>query len=91
MAKAAADAYEMLQEYLEDVGDQLKAINPLKKREKKINLLTDTDEEEDEEVSYHNNQTILMLFVCRLFLRESQIQLRLLSVLLFILQYEHIS
>ena len=49
IAKAAATAYEILQEYLEDMGDQLKALNPLK--EKKINLLTDSDD--DDEVCYH--------------------------------------
>jgi len=47
IAKAAATAYEILQEYLEDMGDQLKGLNPLK--EKKINLLTD-----DDEVCYHD-------------------------------------
>lgn len=53
IAKAAATAYEMLVEYLEDAVDQLKALNPLKAKERKINLLTDSDDEE--EVSYHGN------------------------------------
>lgn len=53
IAKAAATAYEMLVEYLEDAVDQLKALNPLKAKERKINLLTDSDDEE--EVSYHSN------------------------------------
>ena len=37
-------------DYLEDAMDQLKALNPLRAKERKINLLTDSDEEEEEEV-----------------------------------------
>ena len=46
ITKAAAIAYEMLIEYLEDARDQLKEQNPLRAKERKINLLTDSDEEE---------------------------------------------
>ena len=53
IAKAAATAYEMLVEYLEDAVDQLKALNPLRGKERKINLLTDSDDEE--EVCYYGN------------------------------------
>lgn len=53
VAKAAATAYEMLLDYSEEAVDQLKALNPLK--EKKINLLTDSDDDE-EEVYYHDNE-----------------------------------
>ena len=55
MAKAAATAYEMLEEYLEEAGDHLKALNPLRAKERKINLLTDSDDEEEEEVCYYDN------------------------------------
>ena len=48
VAKAAATAYEMLEEFLEDALDQLKALNPLRAKERKINLLTDSDDEEEE-------------------------------------------
>lgn len=56
IAKAAATAYEILEEYVEEAGDQLKALNPLKAKQKKINLLTDDDDDdEEEEVCYHDN------------------------------------
>lgn len=58
MARAAANAYEMLEEYLEEAGDHLKALNPLRTKEKKINLLTDSDDEEEEEVCYYGNKTL---------------------------------
>lgn len=49
MARAAATAYEMLQEYLDEAEDRLKDFNPLKTKQK-INLLTETDDEEEEQV-----------------------------------------
>lgn len=52
-AKACASAYETLQEHLEEAGDHLKTLNPLKMKEKKINLLTDSDD--DDEVCCHGN------------------------------------
>ena len=58
MAKAAVTAYEMLEEYIEEAGDHLKALNPLRTKEKKINLLTDSDDEEEEEVCYYDNKTV---------------------------------
>jgi len=50
VARAAATAYEVILEYLEDGVDRIKAINPLKMKQKKLNLLTDHDE--DVSVSY---------------------------------------
>lgn len=70
VAKAAATAYEILEEYAEEARDCLNALNPLKAKEKKINLLTDDDEEE-EEVCYHDNNNMLTHSIYRLvFLRS---------------------
>ena len=46
MARAAATAYEVILEYLGDAGDRIvKAIDPLKMKQKKLNLSTYSDEE----------------------------------------------
>ena len=46
MARAAATAYEVMMEYLGDTGDRIvKAIDPLKMKQKKLNLSTNSDEE----------------------------------------------
>lgn len=63
VAKAAATAYEMLEEYSEEARDCLKALNPLKAKEKKINLLTDDDDEEEEEIGVLEKLTTLACMV----------------------------
>ena len=46
MARAAATAYEVILEYLEDAGERIMDLNPLKLKQKKPNLLIDDDEDE---------------------------------------------
>jgi len=45
VVKATATAYDVILEYLEDGVDRIKAINPMKIKHKKLNLLTDNDED----------------------------------------------
>ena len=43
MARAVATAYEVILEYLEDAGERIMDLNPLKLKQKKPNLFTDDD------------------------------------------------
>ena len=55
MARAAATAYEVILEYLEDAGERIMDLNPLKLKQKKLNLLIDDDDDEDEVSSSSND------------------------------------